>query len=115
MEMQANSGEIPTLFVQADSNSDGVLTPDPIAQSIANSSIMTRYPRQLNRCNGKELLGHNDSVVRNISQHFSQLRRGQWITVKVSYFESKGLNSGTYEIKSLGIFPPAKPLAVPTE
>ncbi|MCZ6681042.1 MAG: hypothetical protein O7E52_27800 [Candidatus Poribacteria bacterium] len=95
-------------IVQSDLKVDGVLTTDPVAQLIADPNIMTRYLRQLNRRNSRESVGHNHSVIWNISQRFAQLQIGQNITVRVSYFEGTRLNSGVYEISSLGIFPPAK-------
>ncbi len=69
---------------------------------------MTRYLRQLMRRTGSRSGGHNDSVIWNISQRFPQLRVGQQLTVRVSYFAHKALSdmrSCTYEIQSLGIFP----------
>jgi len=115
MEMQAENEEVPLSVTQPNSTRDGVLTTEPILQAIADSSVMTHYLRQLNRRNSRRLLGHNDSVIWNISQRFSRLRIGQWITIKVSYFELKRLKSGTYEINSLGIFPLPKPPVVPIE
>ena len=116
MEMQADSGEIPMSIVHPDSETDGVLTANPITQTIAEARIMTHYLRQLNRHSGRGTVGHNDSVIRNISQRLSQLQLGQQITVKISCFEYKGLRSGLYEINSLGVFPPvsrARPLIPP--
>lgn len=75
---------------------------------------MTHYLRQLNRHSGRGTVGHNDPVIRNISQRLLQLQLGQQITVKISFFEHKGLRSGLYEINSLGVSPPidrARPLA----
>ena len=114
MEMQADSGEIPMSIVQPDSETGEVLTTNPITRTIAEAKIMTHYLRQLNRYSGRATVGHNDSVIRNISQRLSQLQLGQQITVKISFFEHKGLRSGLYEINSLGVSPPidrARPLA----
>ena len=113
MEMQADSGEVPMSIVQPDSETDKVLTTDPITQTIAEVKVMTHYLRQLNRHSGRGTVGHNDSVIRNISQRLLQLQLGQQITVKISFFEHKGLRSGLYEINSLGVSPPidrARPL-----
>ena len=106
MEMQADSSEVPMSVVHPDSETDEVLTTDPITRTIAEVKIMTRYLRQLNRHSGRGTVGHNDSVIRNINQRLSQLQLGQQITVKISCFEHKGLRSGLYEINSLGVFPP---------
>ena len=106
MEMQADSSEVPMLVVHPDSETDEVLTTDPITRTIAEVKIMTRYLRQLNRHSGRGTVGHNDSVIRNINQRLSQLQLGQQITVKISCFEHKGLRSGLYEINSLGVSPP---------
>ncbi len=116
MEMQADSGEIPMSIAQPDSDTDAVLTANPITQTIASPGAMTNYLRQLNRHSGRGTAGHNDSVIRNINQRLSQLQLGQQLTVKISYFEYKGLRSGLYEINSLGVFPPvnrARPLIAP--
>ena len=116
MEMQADSGDVPMSIVHPDSETDEVLTTNPITQTIAEAKIMTHYLRQLNRHSSRGTVGHNDSVVRNISQRLLQLRLGQQITVKISYFEHKGLRSGLYEINSLGVSPPvnrAQPLTAP--
>ena len=113
METQADNGDVPMTIVHPDSETDGVLTTDPITRTIAEVKIMTRYLRQLNRHSGRGTVGHNDSVVRNISQRLSQLQLGQQITVKISFFKHKGLRSGLYEINSLGVSPPinrARPL-----
>ena len=106
MEMQADSSEVPMSVVHPDSETDEVLTTDPITRTIAEVKIMTRYLRQLNRHSGRGTVGHNDSVIRNINQRLSQLQLGQQITVKISCFEHKGLRSGLYEINSLGVSPP---------
>ena len=106
MEMQADSGDVPMSIVHPDSETDGVLTTNPITQTIAEAKVMTHYLRQLNRHSGRGTVGHNDSVIRNISQRLLQLRLGQQITVKISRFEHKGLRSGLYEINSLGVSPP---------
>ena len=106
MGMQANSGEVPMSIVRPDSETDEVLTTNPITRTIAEVKVMTNYLRQLNRHSGRGTVGHNDSVIRNISQRLSQLQLGQQITVKISYFEHKGLRSGLYEINSLGVSPP---------
>ena len=116
MEMQADSSEVPMSIVHPDSETDEVLTANPITQTIAEAKVMTHYLRQLNRRSGRGTVGHNDSVIRNISQRLSQLQLGQQITVKISCFEHKGLRSGLYEINSLGVFPPvnrARPLIAP--
>jgi hypothetical protein len=115
MEMRSDGGEIPMSVVQPDSTGDGVLTTNPIAQTIAESKTITHYLRQLNRRNGKGPVGHNDSVIWNISQRLSQLQLEQQITVKISYFEHKGIRSGLYEINSLGVFPPSTPASVLAE
>lgn len=106
MEMRADSGDVPMSIVHPDSETDGVLTANPITQTITEAKIMIHYLRQLNRHSGRGTVGHNDSVIRNISQRLLQLRLGQQITVKISYFEHKGLRSGLYEINSLGVSPP---------
>ena len=106
MEMQADSSEVPMSVVHPDSETDEVLTTDPITRTIAEVKIMTRYLRQLNRHSGRGTVGHNDSVIRNINQRLSQLQLGQQITVKISCFEHKELRSGLYEINSLGVSPP---------
>lgn len=116
MEMQADSGEVPMSIVHPDSETDEVLTPNPITQTIPEAKVMTHYLRQLNRRSGRGTVGHNDSVIRNISQRLSQLQLGQQITVKISCFEHRRLRSGLYEINSLGVFPPvnrARPLIAP--
>ena len=113
MEMQADSGEIPMSIVHPDLETDEVLTTSPITRTIAEVKVMTNYLRQLNRHSGRGTVGHNDSVIRNIGQRLLQLQLGQQITVKISYFEHKGLRSGLYEINSLGVSPPinrARPL-----
>ena len=113
MEMQADNGEVPMAIVYPDSETDGVLTTDPITRTIAEVKIMTHYLRQLNRHSGRGTVGHNDSVIHNINQRLSQLQLGQQITVKISFFEHKGLRSGLYEVNSLGVSPPidrARPL-----
>ena len=106
IEMQADSGEVPMSIVHPDSETDEILTTNPITRTIAEVKIMTRYLRQLNRHSGRGTVGHNDSVVRNINQRLSQLQLGQQINVKISYFKHKGLRSGLYEINSLGVSPP---------
>ena len=106
MEMQTDSGEVPMSIVHPDSETDEVLTTNPITRTITEVKAMTHYLRQLNRHSGRGTVGHNDSVIRNISQRLSQLQLGQQITVKISYFEHKGLRSGLYEINSLGVSPP---------
>lgn len=113
MEMQADSGEVPMSIVHPDSETDEVLTTNPITRTIAEVRVMTHYLRQLNRHSGRGTVGHNDSVIRNISQRLLQLQLGQQITVKISFFDHKGLRSGLYEINSLGVSPPidrARPL-----
>lgn len=115
LEMRADGGEIPMSVVQPDSGADGVLTTDPIAQTITEVKAMTHYLRQLNKRNGRGPVGHNDSAIWNISQRLSQLQLGQQITVKISYFEHKGLRSGLYEINSLGVFPPSNLASVSAE
>ena len=106
MEMQADSGEVPMSIVHPDSETDEVLTTNPITRTIAEVKVMTNYLRQLNRHSGRGTVGHNDSVIRNIGQRLLQLQLGQQITVKIAYFEHKGLRSGLYEIHSLGVSPP---------
>ena len=106
IEMQAESGEVSMSIVHPDSETDEVLTTDPITRTIAEAKVMTHYLRQLNRHSGRGTVGHNDSVIRNIRQRLVQLQLGQQITVKISYFEHKGLRSGLYEINSLGVSPP---------
>ena len=113
METQADNGDVPMAIVHPDSETAGVLTTDPITRTIAEVKIMTHYLRQLNRHSGRGIVGHNDSVIRNISRRLSQLQLGQQITVKISFFEHKGSRSGLYEINSLGVSPPinrARPL-----
>ena len=106
MEMQADSGEVPMSIVHPDSEAGGILTTNPITRTIVEVKIMTHYLRQLNRYSGRGTVGHNDSVIRNISQRLSQLQLGQQITVKISCFEHRRLRSGLYEINSLGVSPP---------
>ena len=106
MEMQADSRDVPMSIVHPDSETDEVLTTNPITRTIAEVKVMTNYLRQLNRHSGRGAVGHNDSVIRNIRQRLSQLQLGQQITVKISYFKHKGLRSGLYEINSLGVSPP---------
>ena len=113
MQAEADNSEVPMTIVHPDSETGGVLTTNPITRTIAEVKIMTHYLRQLNRHSGRGTVGHNDSVIRNIGQRLSQLQLGQQITVKISFFEHKGLRSGLYEIHSLGVFPPinrARPL-----
>lgn len=113
MQAEADNGEVPMAIVHPDSETGGILTTNPITRTIAEVKIMTHYLRQLNRHSGRGTVGHNDSVIRNISQRLSQLQLGQQITVKISFFKHKGLKSGLYEINSLGVFPPinrARPL-----
>ena len=113
MQAEADNSEVPMAIVHPDSETGGILTTNPITRTIAEVKIMTHYLRQLNRHSGRGTVGHNDSVIRNISQRLSQLQLGQQITVKISFFEHKGLRSGLYEIHSLGVFPPihrARPL-----
>ena len=113
MEMQADSGEVPMSIVHPDLETDEVLTTNPITRTIAEVKVMAHYLRQLNRHSGRGTVGHNDSVIRNISQRLLQLQLGQQITVKISFFEHRGLRSGLYEINSLGVSPPidrARPL-----
>ena len=113
IEMQADSREVPMSIVHPDSETDEVLTTNSITRTIAEVRVMTHYLRQLNRNSGRGTVGHNDAVIRNIRQRLSQLQLGQQITVKISYFEHKGLRSGLYEINSLGVSPPidrARPL-----
>jgi len=106
MQMQADSGEVPMSIVHPDSETDETLTTNPITRTIAEVKVMTNYLRQLNRHSGRGTVGHNDSVIRNISQRLSQLQLGQQITIKISCFEHKGLRSRLYEINSLGVSPP---------
>ena len=116
MEMQADSGEVPMSVVHPDSETDGLLTVNPITQTIAEAKMITHHLRQLNRHSGRATVGHNDSVIWNVSRRLSQLELGQQITVKISYFEHKGLKSGLYEINSLGVSSPvdrARPLMAP--
>ena len=116
MEMQSDSGKVPMSVVHPDSETDGVLTANPITQTIAEARIMIHHLRQLNRHSGRATVGHNDSVIWNVNRRLSQLELGQQITVKISYFEHKGLRSGLYEINSLGVSSPvnrAQPLIAP--
>ena len=106
MEMQADGVEVPMSIVHPDSETEEVLTTNPITRTITEVKVITNYLRQLNRHSGRGTVGHNDSVIRNIRQRLSQLQLGQQITVKISYFEHKGLRSGLYEINSLGVTPP---------
>ena len=106
IQAEADNGEVPMAIVHPDSETDGILTTNPITRTIAEVKIMTHYLRQLNRRSGRGTVGHNDSVIHNISQRLSQLQLGQQITVKISFFENKELRSGLYEINSLGVSPP---------
>ncbi len=106
IQAEADNGEVPMAIVHPDSETDGILTTNPITRTIAEVRIMTHYLRQLNRHSGRGTVGHNDSVIHNISQRLSQLQLGQQITVKISFFENKELRSGLYEINSLGVSPP---------
>ena len=110
MEIQADSEEIPMSIVYPDSEADEVLAVDPIIKKIADVKIMIRYLRQLNRHSSRGTLGHNDSVIWNISHRFSQLQPGQQIKVKISCIEYKGLRSRLYEINSLGVFSSPDPV-----
>ena len=116
IEMRADSDEVPMSVVHPGSETDKVLTANPITQTATEAKIMTHYLRQLNRHSGRGTVGHNDSVIRNITQRLSQLQLGQQITVKISCFEHKGFKSKLYEINSLGVFPPItrpRPLIAP--
>ena len=76
MEMQADSGEVPMSIVHPDLETDEVLTTNPITRTIAEVKVMAHYLRQLNRHSGRGTVGHNDSVIRNISQRLLQLQLG---------------------------------------
>ena len=114
--MKSEKGEIPMSVVQPRPDGEpplaeremeaaGILTTEPIAQEISDTGFVIRYLRQLNRRPSREFAGHNDAVIWNLSLRLPKLVIGQEAKVRVSYFETKGLSSGIYEIQSLGVFP----------
>ena len=109
VQMQSTGREVPMPIVQPESNTDSVLTTDPIVQEITDPHAMTCYLRQLNHRRGSRSSGHNDVVIWNLSNRFPKLQIGQQLTVSISYFEGEGFRSGTYEIRSKGIFPRVSP------
>ena len=108
MELKAEHGDVPLSIVQPDTRETGIVTTEPIVQEVTDSNLMVRYLRQLCRRNGRRGVGHNQAVVWNLSQRLSQLQLGQEVVVRVVYFGPKGMNSGSYEINSLGVFPQSK-------
>ena len=110
--MKAEQGEIPMSIVQPRSEVDahfqpvettGTLTTEPMVQEISDTSLVTAYLRGLNRRPGWELAWHNDAVIWNLSLRLGKLEIGQQVKVRVSYFSTKGIGSGIYEIKLLDV------------
>ncbi len=111
--MKAEQGEIPMSVVQprAEVNAHfqpvettGTLTTDPLIQEISDTSLVTAYLRGLNRRPGWELAWHNDAVIWNLSLRLGKMDIGQEVKVRISYFSTKGIGSGVYEIKLLDVF-----------
>ena len=110
--MKAEQGEIPMSIVQPRTEVDahfqpvetsGTLTTEPMVQEISDTSLVTGYLRGLNRRPGWELAWHNDAVIWNLSLRLGKMEIGQEVTVRVSYFSTKGIGSGVYEIKLLDV------------
>lgn len=111
--MKAEQGEIPMSVVQPRSEVDahfqpvettGTLTTEPVIQEISDTSLVTAYLRGLNRRPGWELAWHNDAVIWNLSLRLGKMEIGQEVKVRVSYFSTKGIGSGVYEIKLIDVF-----------
>lgn len=111
--MKAEQGEIPMSIVQPRTEVDahfqpvettGTLTTEPLVQEISDTSLVTAYLRGLNRRPGWELAWHNDAVIWNLSLRLGKMEIGQEVKVRVSYFSTKGIGSGVYEIKLLDVF-----------
>lgn len=110
--MKAEQGDIPMSVVQPRTEVDahfqpvettGTLTTEPLVQEITDTGLVTAYLRGLNRRPGWELAWHNDAVIWNLSLRLGKMEIGQEVTVRVSYFSTKGIGSGIYEIKLLDI------------
>lgn len=110
--MKAEQGEIPMSIVQPRTEVDahfqpvettGTLTTEPMVQEISDTSLVTAYLRGLNRRPGWELAWHNDAVIWNLSLRLGKMEIGQQVKVRVSYFSTKGIGSGIYEIKLLDV------------
>lgn len=110
--MKAEQGEIPMSVVQPRAEVDahfqpvettGTLTTDPLIQEISDTSLVTAYLRGLNRRPGWELAWHNDAVIWNLSLRLGKMDIGQEVKVRISYFSTKGIGSGVYEIKLLDV------------
>ena len=110
--MMAEQGEIPMSIVQPRTEVDahfqpvetsGTLTTEPMVQEISDTSLVTAYLRGLNRRPGWELAWHNDAVIWNLSLRLGKMEIGQEVRVRVSYFSTKGIGSGIYEIKLLDV------------
>ena len=110
--MKAEQGEIPMSIVQPRTEVDahfqpvettGTLTTEPMVQEISDTSLVTAYLRGLNRRPGWELAWHNDAVIWNLSLRLGKMEIGQEVKVRVSYFSTKGIGSGIYEIKLLDV------------
>ena len=106
--MKAEQGEIPMSVVQPRTEVDahfqpvetsGTLSTEPMVQEISDTGLVTAYLRGLNRRPGWELAWHNDAVIWNLSLRLGKMEIGQEVTVRVSYFSTKGIGSGIYEIK----------------
>ena len=106
--MKAEQGEIPMSVVQPRTEVDahfqpvetsGTLSTEPMIQEISDTGLVTAYLRGLNRRPGWELAWHNDAVIWNLSLRLGKMEIGQEVTVRVSYFSTKGIGSGIYEIK----------------
>ncbi|MDE0044139.1 MAG: hypothetical protein OXT74_19025 [Candidatus Poribacteria bacterium] len=111
--MKAELGEFPLSIVQPRTVVDahfqpvettGTLTTEPLIQEISDTSLVTAYLRGLNRRPGWELAWHNDAVIWNLSLRLGKMEIGQEVKVRVSYFSTKGIGSGVYEIKLLDVF-----------
>ena len=110
--MNAEQGEIPMSIVQPRTEVDahfqpvettGTLTTEPMVQEISDTGLVTAYLRGLNRRPGWELAWHNDAVIWNLSLRLGKMEIGQQVNVRVSYFSTKGIGSGVYEIKLLDV------------
>ncbi len=111
--MKAEQGEIPMSIVQPRTGVDahfqpvetsGTLTTEPLVQEISDTSLVTAYLRGLNRRPGWELAWHNDAVIWNLSLRLRKMEIGQEMKIRVSYFSTKGIGAGIYEIKLLDVF-----------
>ena len=116
--MKAEHGEIPMSVVQPRTEVDahfqpvetsGTLSTEPMVQEISDTGLVTAYLRGLNRRPGWELAWHNDAVIWNLSLRLGKMEIGQEVTVRVSYFSTKGIGSGIYEIKLSDVPPEDTP------